>query len=64
MCSVRPHLVGMHGCAHRLELAVRDTLKDVALMSRLDDILEQCYKMYNKYHFVGLDFKPWEKPLM
>ena len=43
-----PHLIAIHGCAHRLELAIRDSLKHCNLMSLADDVMENVYKMYHK----------------
>ena len=42
------HLIAIHGCAHRLELAIRDSLKHCNLMSLADDVMENVYKMYHK----------------
>ena len=43
-----PHLVPVHGCAHRLELAVKDGAKKCRIMNIIDDILENAFKMYHK----------------
>lgn len=41
-----PHILGMHGCARRLELAVKDACKLNKLVSDLDDVLEHVWMMY------------------
>ena len=43
-----PHIVPIHGCAHRLELAIKDAAKQCSLLSSADDIMEHSFKMYHK----------------
>ena len=42
-----PQILGMHGCAHRLELAVQDACKSHKLVTDLDAVLEHVWKMYS-----------------
>ena len=43
-----PHIVPIHGCAHQLELAIKDAAKQCSLLSSADDIMEHSFKMYHK----------------
>ena len=40
-----PHLIRIHCCAHRLELAIKDTLK-LDEIEEIDDVLNHAYKHY------------------
>ncbi len=42
-----PHLISIHCCAHRLELAIKDAMKENVEIE-LDDILKDTYKNYKK----------------
>ncbi|XP_041360631.1 zinc finger protein 862-like [Gigantopelta aegis] len=41
-----PHLISIHSSAHRLELAVKDTIKMVSYMSVFDEVLQAVFKHY------------------
>ena len=43
-----PHIVPIHGCAHRLESAIKDAAKQCSLLSSADDIMEHSFKVYHK----------------
>ena len=41
-----PHLISVHCCAHRIELAIKSVSKDVPLFKVLEDTLIELYKLY------------------
>ena len=41
-----PHLVAVHCCAHRIELAIKTISTNVAFLKSLEDALLQLYKLY------------------
>ena len=46
ICDSVPHLVSVHCCAHRVELAIKAVSKDVAFFRVLEDTLVELYKLY------------------
>ena len=42
------HLVEVHGCAHRLELAIKSAAKSCSLMTVVDNVMENAFKIYYK----------------
>ena len=42
-----PHLISVHCVAHRLELGIKDSLKQVAYLAKIDDFLLSIYKFYS-----------------
>jgi phosphotransferase system IIB component len=42
-----PHIIEMHCCAHRLELAVKDAAKADSFLQSMDEFLEDLYKLYH-----------------
>lgn len=43
-----PHLVAVHCCAHRVELAIKDISTDVDFFKSLEGTLVELYKVYHK----------------
>ena len=43
-----PHLVAVHCCAHRVELAIKDISTDVDFFKSLEGTLVELYKLYHK----------------
>ena len=43
-----PHLVPVHCCAHRIELAIKDVSTDIDFFKSLEGILVELYKLYHK----------------
>ena len=41
------HLVVVHGCAHRLELAIKTAAKSCSLMTVVDSVMENAFKIYH-----------------
>ena len=46
--QLNPTIIDIHCMAHRLELAYKDALKNVALYRKLDDLLTLLYGFYHK----------------
>ena len=44
--DMSPHLVSVHCCAHRLELAIKSVGKSVPYFRALEDVLQDLYKLY------------------
>ncbi|KAI8492929.1 hypothetical protein Bbelb_295260 [Branchiostoma belcheri] len=42
-----PHLIVLHCCAHRLELVVKDVLKEVPYFAAVQDLFTTIYKFYH-----------------
>ena len=42
-----PHLISVHCVAHRLELGIKDSIKQVAYMAKVKDFLLSIYKFYS-----------------
>ena len=42
-----PHLISVHWVAHRLELGIKDSIKDVAYLAKVEDFLLSIYKFYS-----------------
>lgn len=43
-----PHLVPVHCCAHRIELAIKDVSTDIDFFKSLEGILVDLYRLYHK----------------
>ena len=48
------HLVPVHCCVHRVELAIKDISTDVDFFKSLEATLVELYKLYHKSPFVGV----------
>ena len=42
------HLITIHCCAHRLELAIKDIWKELPLISEMDTVLKETYNFYKQ----------------
>lgn len=42
-----PHLISVHCVAHRLELGIKDSIKQVAYLAKVEDFLLSIYKFYS-----------------
>ena len=42
-----PHLTSVHYVAHRLELGIKDSIKQVAYLAKVQDFLLSIYKFYS-----------------
>lgn len=45
--DVGPHLIGVHCTAHRLELTIKDAAKKVDYITKVDNMLQELYKVYH-----------------
>ena len=43
-----PHLIPVHCCAHRVELAIKSVSNSVDYFKSLEDTLVELYKLYHK----------------
>lgn len=43
-----PHLISVHCVAHQLELGIKDSIKQVAYLAKVEDFLLSIYKFYSK----------------
>ena len=44
--NVIPHILAIHCCAHRLELAIKDTMKEIPYYETVDKLLDEIYRFY------------------
>ena len=42
------HLITIHCCAHRFELAIKDVWKELPLISEMDNVLKETYNFYKQ----------------
>ena len=50
-----PHLVPVHCCAHRVELAIKDISTDIGFFKSLEGTLVELYSFTTSLPFVGVD---------
>ena len=50
------HLVPLHCCAHRVELAIKSISTGIDFLKSLEDTLVELYKLYHKSPLVGVSY--------